>query len=77
MLMVAIPRVMVIEDALGMTEGHRETRALVEHFLAQLEGPRRPSLAGLDRGRLIPGHAAAADTPHELPDLRSVPLHCF
>jgi AcrR family transcriptional regulator len=44
MLMVAIPRAMVIEEALGMTEGHSETRSLVEHFLVQLEGPRR--LAG-------------------------------
>ena len=41
MLMVAIPRAMVIEEALGMTGGHQETRALVEHFLERLEGPRR------------------------------------
>jgi hypothetical protein len=41
MLMVAIPRAMVIEEALGMTGGHQEARALVEHFLEQLEGPRR------------------------------------
>lgn len=41
MLMVAIPRAMVIEEALGMTGGHQEARALVEHFLERLEGPRR------------------------------------
>ena len=41
MLMVAIPRAMVIEEALGMTGGHEEARALVEHFLERLEGPRR------------------------------------
>jgi AcrR family transcriptional regulator len=41
MLMVAIPRAIVIEEALGMTAGHPEACALVEHFLEQLEGPRR------------------------------------
>lgn len=43
MLMVAIPRAIVIEEALGMTTGHPEACALVEHFLEQLEGPRRRS----------------------------------
>jgi TetR/AcrR family transcriptional regulator len=46
MLMVAIPRAMVIEEALGMTSGHQETRALVEHFLERLEGPRRRPARG-------------------------------
>ena len=46
MLMVAIPRAMVIEEALGMTGGHQETRALVEHFLERLEGPRRRPARG-------------------------------
>ncbi len=40
-LMVAIPRSIAIEEALGMTAGHREVRALVEHLLERLEGPRR------------------------------------
>lgn len=46
MLMVAIPRAMVIEEALGMTGGHQETRALVEHYLERLEGPRRRPARG-------------------------------
>jgi TetR/AcrR family transcriptional regulator len=46
MLMVAIPRAMVIEEALGMIGGHQETRALVEHFLERLEGPRRRPARG-------------------------------
>ena len=32
-LMAAIPRVMVSEDSLGMSTGHPEVRALVEHYL--------------------------------------------
>ncbi len=37
-LMSAIPRVIVIEEALGITTGHPESRALVEHFIEQFEG---------------------------------------
>jgi TetR/AcrR family transcriptional regulator len=39
-LMSSIPRVLVIEDALGVATGHTETVSLVERFLTQLEGPR-------------------------------------
>jgi hypothetical protein len=41
MLMVAIPRVIVIEETLGMTTGHLQAAALVEHYLERMEGPRR------------------------------------
>jgi AcrR family transcriptional regulator len=37
-LMAAIPRVIVIEEALGMTIGHPEAEALVQHYLEQFEG---------------------------------------
>lgn len=40
-LMVAVPRVIVIEDALGMTTGHSAARGLIERYLTELEGPRR------------------------------------
>jgi TetR/AcrR family transcriptional regulator len=39
-LMSSLPRIMVIEDALGVTTGHAETVTLVEHYLTRLEGPR-------------------------------------
>jgi AcrR family transcriptional regulator len=35
---VSLSRVLVMERALGVTTGHRSTRALVEHFLDRLEG---------------------------------------
>ncbi len=38
-LMSAIPRVIIMEEALGMSTGLPEARALVEHFLHKLEGP--------------------------------------
>jgi TetR/AcrR family transcriptional regulator len=38
-LMAAIPRVIVIEEALGMSAGHPEARALVERYLEKFEGP--------------------------------------
>jgi AcrR family transcriptional regulator len=38
-LMSAIPRVIIIEEALGMSTGLPEARALVEHYLEQFEGP--------------------------------------
>jgi TetR/AcrR family transcriptional regulator len=45
-LMAAIPRVIVIEEALGMSAGHPEARALVERYLAHFEGPDRRSAGG-------------------------------
>jgi AcrR family transcriptional regulator len=57
MLMVAIPRAMVIEEALGMTGGHQETRALVEHFLERLEGPRRRPARGRPETTPATSHA--------------------
>jgi AcrR family transcriptional regulator len=39
-MMSSIPRVLVIEDALGVTTGHAETVELVERFLTTLEGER-------------------------------------
>ena len=38
-LMSSISRFLVMEEAFGITAGHAETIALVEHYLAQLEGP--------------------------------------
>lgn len=37
-LMAAIPRVIIMEEALGMSTGLPEARALVEHFIEQFEG---------------------------------------
>jgi AcrR family transcriptional regulator len=42
-LMSAISRFLVMEQALGMSAGHAETVALVERYLVQFEGERRPS----------------------------------
>ena len=39
-VMSSIPRIMLIEEALGMTTGHAETVALVEHYLTRFEGDR-------------------------------------
>jgi hypothetical protein len=38
-LMTSISRVLVIEQALGMSAGHAETVEFVEHYLRRLEGP--------------------------------------
>jgi AcrR family transcriptional regulator len=38
-LMSAIPRVIIIEEALGINTGHPEALALVEHYLEEFEGP--------------------------------------
>jgi TetR/AcrR family transcriptional regulator len=40
LVMAAVPRVIVIEETLGMSTGRAEAVALVEHYLTQLEGPR-------------------------------------
>jgi AcrR family transcriptional regulator len=37
-VMTAVSRILVLEEALGMTAGHAETRALVERFLERYEG---------------------------------------
>jgi AcrR family transcriptional regulator len=37
-LMTSVSRIMVLEEALGMTAGHAEMRDLVERFLARYEG---------------------------------------
>jgi AcrR family transcriptional regulator len=42
----AIPRVIVIEEALGMSAGHPEARALVERYLEHFEGPVHRSAGG-------------------------------
>jgi hypothetical protein len=39
-LMSSISRFLVMEEAFGISAGHTETIALVEHYLAELEGPR-------------------------------------
>jgi AcrR family transcriptional regulator len=38
-LLTSLSQVLVMEEALGLTTGHEETRALVERMLAGLEGP--------------------------------------
>jgi AcrR family transcriptional regulator len=40
-LITGLSQILVQEEALGMTAGHDETRAVVEHFLDQFEGPPR------------------------------------
>ncbi|SPM38532.1 hypothetical protein MNAB215_709, partial [Mycobacterium numidiamassiliense] len=37
-VIAAVSRVMVMEDSLGVSTGHQNTLAMVEHFLAKLEG---------------------------------------
>jgi hypothetical protein len=41
-LMTSVSRVLVLEQALGMSTGHAETVALVEHYLRRLEGDPLP-----------------------------------
>jgi hypothetical protein len=38
-LMTSISRILVLEEALGMTTGHAAMRALVEQYLERYEGP--------------------------------------
>ncbi len=38
-LMTSVSRILVLEEALGMTTGHAEMRALVEQYLERSEGP--------------------------------------
>jgi AcrR family transcriptional regulator len=42
-LMTSVSRVLVLEQALGMSAGHDETVALVERYLHRLEGDPQPS----------------------------------
>ena len=39
-MMSSIPRILLIEDALGVTTGHTEMVALVERYLTRFEGDR-------------------------------------
>jgi AcrR family transcriptional regulator len=38
-LITGVSQILVQEEALGMTAGHEETRAVMEHFLDRFEGP--------------------------------------
>jgi AcrR family transcriptional regulator len=38
-LITGVSQILVQEEALGMTVGHEETRAVMEHFLDRFEGP--------------------------------------
>ena len=40
LFMAAVPRVIVIEETLGISTGHGDAVSLVEHYLTELEGPR-------------------------------------
>ncbi|HYB38572.1 MAG TPA: helix-turn-helix domain-containing protein [Mycobacterium sp.] len=42
-LMTSVSRVLVLEQALGMSAGHAETVALVERYLRRLEGDPQPT----------------------------------
>lgn len=44
-LLTGLAQVLVIEEGLGMSAGHAETRALVERWLTRIEGPREPGPA--------------------------------
>ena len=37
--MTSISRILVLEEALGLTTGHTEMRVLVEQYLERYEGP--------------------------------------
>jgi hypothetical protein len=41
-MMSSISRVVVMEEALGMEGGHRETLAFVEHYLEEFESSTPP-----------------------------------
>jgi AcrR family transcriptional regulator len=41
-LITGVSQILVQEEALGMTAGHQETRAVMEHFLDRFEGPPDP-----------------------------------
>lgn len=40
-LMTGISRILIMEEAMGISTGHANTRVLVEGYLQQLEGPRK------------------------------------
>jgi len=50
-LMTSLSRVLVLEEGLGMSAGHAETKALVERYLTRLEGEPRPPESGSVSGR--------------------------
>jgi AcrR family transcriptional regulator len=54
LVMAAVPRVVVIEETLGITTGHAEVTALVEHYLTQWEGPRTATAAKRARKKRQP-----------------------
>ncbi|OJZ72167.1 TetR family transcriptional regulator [Mycobacterium paraffinicum] len=62
-LMTSLSRMLVLEQAIGMSGGHAETMALVESHLRRLEGEPQP-IAGMPR----------AWTVHQLRSEQSTPL---
>ena len=62
-LMASISRVLVMEDALGVTTGHAEVRDLVDRYLADVEGPAAPGgLTGAGDRTLRRGGTARRET---------------
>jgi TetR/AcrR family transcriptional regulator len=39
-VMQSVPRTMMIEETLGISSGHADVVAMVQHYLTELEGPR-------------------------------------
>jgi hypothetical protein len=60
MLMTSVSRVLVMEEALGMTTGHAEMRALVERCLTGVEGDPQPEY-GRDEFRSVPSSEGYAN----------------
>jgi len=50
-LMTSVSRVLVMEDGLGMSVGHAQTRAMIERWLTRLEGPPGTGSAALEAGQ--------------------------
>ena len=48
-VITGVSQILVVEDALGMTAGHAETRAVVDRYLGQLE--KTAEVAGRHKGR--------------------------
>jgi AcrR family transcriptional regulator len=61
-LMTSLSRMLVLEQAIGMSGGHAETMALVESHLRRLEGEPQP-IAGMPRAWVVHQERSEQSTP--------------
>jgi TetR/AcrR family transcriptional regulator len=76
-LLTSVSRMVVMEQALGMSIGHAETLAFVERHLRQLEGdPKPPGASAVGPAEAGPGETAADAVATSCPGAPGRPASC-